>query len=145
MKFQFRGLEKGIACLSFSPSGNRLVAAAIDDNHRVGVFDIEAGAMLCIDKGDTARIVDVRFKNDTEFVTVGPKHFKYWTFQNKQVTSKKGQFGNANNILRCVTFNGNTCLTGAADGHLQTWNGNSIGKTYPIHEGGLDSLWAGPQ
>jgi len=144
--WQFKGgLQKGIANLSFSPSGNKLVGVAIDNDHYVAVYDIEVGQMICMDKGDTARIVDIKLKNENEFVSVGPKHFKHWTFQNKQMSSKKGQFGNNNNLLRCLAWNDNTCLVGAADGKLQTWNGNSIGKTYALHQGGVDSLWVGPQ
>ena len=79
-------------------------------------------------------------------MSVGPKHFKQWTVQNKQMTSKKGQFGTtANNLLRCVAWNGNTCLTGAADGSLHTWNGNSLGKSYPIHKLGLDAIYVSDQ
>jgi hypothetical protein len=67
--FHFPGgpamLEKGIANLAFSPSGNRLVGCAVDDNHKVGVYDTEVGAPLAVDKGDTAKIVELRFKNDT--------------------------------------------------------------------------------
>lgn len=63
--WQFKGgLQKGIASLGFSPSGNRLVGAAIDNDHYIGVYDIVVGTMLCMDKGDTAVIVDVKFKND---------------------------------------------------------------------------------
>lgn len=61
------------------------------------------------------------------------------------MTSKKGLFGNNNNLLRCIGWNGNTCLVGAADGKLQAWNGNNIGKTYALHQGGVDSVWVGPQ
>lgn len=59
------GLEKGIANLAFSPSGKRLVGCAVDDNHKVGVYDTEIGALLAVDKGDTALIVELRFKSDT--------------------------------------------------------------------------------
>ena len=58
------GLEKGIADLTFSPSGTRLVGVAVDNNHKIGVYDTEVGAILAVDKGDTAVIVDLKFKND---------------------------------------------------------------------------------
>jgi len=58
------GLTKGIANLAFSPSGNRLAGVAVDNDHYVAVYDTEVGQMLCMDKGDTAIIVDVSFKNE---------------------------------------------------------------------------------
>jgi len=63
--FKFKGrLEKGICNLGFSPSGSRLVAVAIDNDHSIGVYDTEVGVELCADKGDTNKIVDVKFKNE---------------------------------------------------------------------------------
>lgn len=59
------GLEKGIASLTFSPSGARLAGVAVDDNHKVGIYDTEVGAILAVDKGDTAKIIDLKFKSDT--------------------------------------------------------------------------------
>ena len=106
------GLETGIANLGFSKSGDKLVAVAIDVNHYIAVFDIKIGAMLCLDKGDAAFIADVKFKNDSEFTSVGPKHFKFWTFNNKALTCTKGQFGTNNNIIGCVVFNGDDALVG---------------------------------
>jgi len=37
---KFKGaLQKGIANLGFSPSGDKLVACAIDNDHSIAVFD----------------------------------------------------------------------------------------------------------
>lgn len=59
------GLQKGIANLSFSPgNGKFLVGCAVDDNHMVAVYDAEMGALVGIEKGDTAPIIAVQFKND---------------------------------------------------------------------------------
>jgi WD40 repeat protein len=135
------GLQKGIANLSFSPSGKYLVGCAVDDNHMVGVYDAELGALIGIEKGDTAPIIALKFKNDSEFVSVGPKHYKYWSVQNKVLKGKRGQFGDGNNSLKCVTFNGENAIVGAADGSLQTWSGASYGKSYPRHKGTLDALY----
>jgi microtubule-associated protein-like 6 len=134
------GLEKGIANLGFSKSGDKLVGVAVDNDHRIAVFDTKIGAMLCIDKGDTAFIADVKFKNENEFVSVGPKHFKAWTFTNKAMTAIKGQFGNNNNIVGCVAFNGDDCLVGSSDGALQIWKGTNCGKAIKNHTKALDAL-----
>ena len=54
------------------------------------IFDINIGAFLSITKGDTAIIGAIDFKSYDEFVTVDPKHFKFWTFNNKSMKSRKG-------------------------------------------------------
>jgi microtubule-associated protein-like 6 len=134
------GVIKGIVSLAFSPSGQKLVATSIDDNHMVAVFNVRSGALESCEKGDTALIVATAFKSESEFVTVGPKHFKLWTLAGK-LAAKKGQFGNANNMLNCVAFNKNDCLVGAANGELQVWQGISMGKALPLHKGALDAIW----
>ena len=134
------GVIKGIATLAFSLSGVKLAAACIDDNHTIGVFDLKLGILEASDKGDTAIISELRFKDDTEFVTVGPKHFKQWSVSNKAVKSKKGVFGNGNNILTTCAFNHDDCIVGAGNGELQIWKGPSMSKSIPLHKGGIDAL-----
>jgi hypothetical protein len=66
----FKGqLTKGIACIAFTPSGDKLVAAAVDVNHEIGVFDITAksktgGVMVVKEKGGPDVILDLKWKND---------------------------------------------------------------------------------
>lgn len=39
----FKGnLKNGISALSFSPSGDKLAAVAIDTDHEISIFDINA-------------------------------------------------------------------------------------------------------
>ncbi len=64
--YQFQGgLTKGIASLGFSPSGNRLGGVAVDNDHSIAVYDTQVGSILSLDKGDTALIVDLKFKDDS--------------------------------------------------------------------------------
>jgi microtubule-associated protein-like 6 len=77
---QLKGkLKKGIQALAFSPSGKVLAGCAIDDNHYVAAYNVETGACLGCEKGDTAAILDLAFASDTEFCTVGPAHIKVWS------------------------------------------------------------------
>lgn len=73
------GVIKGVCSLRFSPSGSKLAAACIDDNHMVVVFDVASGNILGCEKGDTAKIVDLEWESEESFVSVGIKHFKTWT------------------------------------------------------------------
>ena len=67
-------LTKGICCLNFSPSGNRLVAGAIDVDHNIAVMDVSgSGAVIWKDKSGPNVIIDVRFTNENTFTTIGVK------------------------------------------------------------------------
>jgi microtubule-associated protein-like 6 len=86
-------LLKGIEDIAFSPSGNVLVAVAIDDDHCVAAYNVETGACLGMNKGDKAKILEISMKNDTEFATAGCKHFMTWTISSGSLISKRGSFG----------------------------------------------------
>lgn len=64
-------LRDGIRCLAFSPSGKRLAAVDSSEDHQVAVFDIETGVCLAIARGDKAQIVEVAFRDESSFATVG--------------------------------------------------------------------------
>ena len=66
---------KGICALSFSPSGKYLVAACIDDNHHIGVFDIESKTTVAFDKSGPNNILSLVMLNDKEFAAAGIKTY----------------------------------------------------------------------
>ena len=45
-------LQNGIAALAFSPSGTKLVAIAMDDNHSVAIFNLRQKSVIVSQKGD---------------------------------------------------------------------------------------------
>lgn len=115
---QWKGaILKGIAALAFSPSGKKLVAAAIDDDHYIGVFDLGSNAAMSF-KGGKDVIVDIDWATETSFVTIGVKHFKLWNSGATEYKATQGQFGKANNLLSGLCFVGNQTLVGAASGDL---------------------------
>eukprot|EP01015_Nassula_variabilis_P015381 TRINITY_DN2294_c0_g2_i1.p2 TRINITY_DN2294_c0_g2~~TRINITY_DN2294_c0_g2_i1.p2 ORF type:complete len:225 (-),score=54.85 TRINITY_DN2294_c0_g2_i1:63-737(-) len=130
------GIVKGVASISFSPSGNKVVGAGIDDNHMVAVFDLGAGGTLAaLEKGDTAPILDIRWITEDQFVSVGPKHFKQWTQDKKSLKAKKGP---TQDFIVCSAINGGDTLVGLGTGPLQVWKGNALGKAYNYHKASLD-------
>lgn len=134
------GVTKGIATLSFSISGTKLAAACTDENHTVALFDMKTGTLDATQKGDASVISELRFKDDQDFVTVGPKHFKTWHLESKSMKSKKGVFNSGCNILTTCAFNNEDCLVGAANGELQIWHGVQMSKAIPLHKQGIDAL-----
>ena len=133
-------LKKGIRSLAFSPNGDLLAAVAMDNFHQVAIYDTHKGTLIGLEKGDTAIIVEVAFKSDTEFYTVGIKHLKFWTIQGRSFVAKKGIFRKANNILGCVTANNELCLTGSASGELISWRQNSIASKHTLHKKPMDCV-----
>ena len=81
---------------------------------------------------DKARVTDMAFKNDNEFVTIGLKHIKFWTFKGRNLTSQKGIFGSVTiDSLICMAFafKNQTLFTGDSKGNLIMWTGRNATKS----------------
>ncbi|KAL4483877.1 hypothetical protein ABPG72_006252 [Tetrahymena utriculariae] len=131
---------KGIACLAFSPSGNKLVAAAINDDHQIGVFDLKSKAVMAF-KGGPEVIVDCDWVNEDNFVTVGVKHFKLWAPAGKAYKETKGD--KTNFVFSGLAFINNQTLVGTSTGDLQVWQGNSFTRNSQdkkLHAKGIETI-----
>lgn len=135
-----KGVIKGIACMAFSPKGERLVACCIDDNHMIAVFDVKSTTLVSLTKGDTAVITDVVFKDESVFFTGGVKHFKQWTINGANLKSVRGNFGQNKNILCCLTLAGDEVLAGSVTGDLQVWKGTTCKNSISAHKRALDAI-----
>jgi hypothetical protein len=51
----------------------------MDDDHLVTLLDLKKGNVLASKKGGKKVILKLGWVNDDEFVSIGIKHFKYWT------------------------------------------------------------------
>jgi len=125
VKHRFKGkIRRGVACLSFSLDGKRLAIVGVDNKHSIAIYDLQTETCITHSVGDTSIIAAIEFKKDNEFVTVGPKHFKHWTFNNKHIKARKGLFGSGkdkgrnkvDNMLTCVTFSSNDAICGSMKG-----------------------------
>ena len=93
------------------------------------IFDVKTngGTFLSKSKGGRELITALSWKNDNELATCGLKHMTFWTVSNKTLNSRRGNFWKqANTILLSVEYNGEECLTGSYDGHLQVWNNGGM-------------------
>ncbi|MCP3681330.1 MAG: WD40 repeat domain-containing protein, partial [bacterium] len=135
------GIVKGVACMSFSPSGKYLVVCGIDTEHKIGLYDVKRGKKLVVDKGDTAIIGACAFISDKQIVTVGVKHYKLWSYSGGKLKGKKGLFGRNDNKLTCVTICGSDILAGSLKGHFQIWKGNNVGKVIKLHKKSMDAIF----
>lgn len=75
--------------------------------------------MIANEKGDTAKIVDVEWLNNNEFVTSGIRHFKSWKLNSNGAKPSRGSFkkGSSDKLVFCKLVN-NKILCGAFKGEL---------------------------
>lgn len=138
-------LEKGIGALAFSPSGNLLVAIAMDDDHNIALYNLQTNSLIVSTKGDREKILEVAFLSENEFVTTGIKHYKIWTLNGNKITGRRGQFGKNDNLLLSLAVNGDEIYTGTGAGTVVKWKGGEAEATFEMHGKGTDSLWINDQ
>jgi microtubule-associated protein-like 6 len=133
VRCKFKGvLTKGVVCLSFTPSGNRLVGGGIDVDHTLAVFDVTgAGSVVWKDKGGPDVIIDIRCNDENTFTTIGVKHYYVWVLNGAAIKKTKGTFGTKScNKLSGIALSGGDTICGAADGSVQVWKGTTISKEF---------------
>jgi len=133
--------QRAIRNLMFSPDGTKLLSIGEDDQHTVAVHDWVNKKLLASAKTDPAKVFAAEWKNNTEFVTVGLKHVKFFTLNGSNLSGKKGLFkAVASSAICCCHFTKDgKLLTGTPKGMLLTWSGQSASKE---HKGHTDALWA---
>ena len=70
-------------------------------------------------------------------MTIGVKHYKYWSVKGKNIEGKKGR---CSTILCSLLTHNSNIFVGASDGSLQTWSGNSQSKSIKMHSEGIHAL-----
>eukprot|EP00051_Salpingoeca_urceolata_P007134 m.94665 g.94665 ORF g.94665 m.94665 type:complete len:1961 (-) comp15130_c0_seq1:316-6198(-) len=134
------GHERGVCAVAFSPDGKHLASVGLDDNHMIVVWDWQKGVQLAQTRGHKDKIFVIKFNpvNPGEVVTVGIKHIKFWNQAGGGFTAKRGTFGNkgALDTMLSLAFDnqGNAC-SGAANGQIYRWSGNSLASTVKAHKG----------
>jgi len=69
--------RRAIMVLKFSPNGQKLLSIGNDDNHSVAIYDWQNGTQVNA-KVDLNEVFGAIWTNDTDFVTFGLKHVKFW-------------------------------------------------------------------
>ena len=93
-----KSLLKGQVCaVAFSQCSRYVVAVGADTHHALGVWEWSTGKLIQDAQtmnGEPPRVYDVVWspwvgpKGQQYFVTIGPKHLKFWTFNPKADTTK---------------------------------------------------------
>ena len=135
----YRGVKKGVSAIGVN--SEYMVAAGLDDDHTVYLFLVSSGKLIGSEKGGREVIIDLKWLDDDNFVSIGVKHYKYWTMKGKQIKGQRGSFGRKNcNILCCVAVRDSKAYVGASDGSLQIWSGNSCSKNVKVHTRAIHAI-----
>ena len=133
-------LLRAIRILQFSPDGKKLVGNGQDDQNSIALWDtsnLNRITLINTAKVDAARVLDITWVDNEQFVTVGPKHIKYFKVKGRNITSSKGSFGkNKVEPLCCVCSAFNKIFTGTTKGNLISWTGGKAASLINICKNG---------
>lgn len=79
-----------LAC-AINPDSELAVCAGMDDDHLVALLDLKKGKTITSKKGGKKVILKMGWVNDTDFVSIGIKHYKYWTVDGTNLNFKEGK------------------------------------------------------
>ncbi|KAK9412191.1 echinoderm microtubule-associated protein-like 6 [Crotalus adamanteus] len=120
--------SKGVNYVNFSATGKLLVSLGVDPEHTITVWRWQDGAKIASRGGHLERIFVVEFRpdSDTQFVSVGVKHMKFWTLAGSALLYKKGVIGSLDDAkmqtMLSVAFGANNLtFTGAINGDVYVW------------------------
>ncbi|XP_010771608.1 echinoderm microtubule-associated protein-like 6 [Notothenia coriiceps] len=86
---------KGVGYVNFSATGKLLLSVGVEPEHTITVWRWQEGSKVCSKAGHPDRIFVVEFRpdSDSQFVSVGIKHVKFWTLAGGALMYRKGVVG----------------------------------------------------
>ncbi|KAB0392183.1 hypothetical protein E2I00_008549 [Balaenoptera physalus] len=137
--------SKGVNYINFSATGKLLVSVGVDPEHTITVWRWQEGAKVASRGGHLERIFVVEFRpdSDTQFVSVGVKHMKFWTLAGSALLYKKGVIGSMEaakmQTMLSVAFGANNLtFTGAINGDVYVWKDHFLVRLGKILVGTKD-------
>ena len=124
-------VTKGVLAASISPDGTKAVVAGMDDDHEVALLDLEKERVIKKNKGSKKVIMKLGWISDSEFVSVGIRHFKHWTIDKGNF---KGKDGKSPVYFVSLAIADQKILTGASHGEIYSWRGNTGTKAITLHK-----------
>ncbi|MBN3309055.1 EMAL6 protein, partial [Amia calva] len=119
---------KGVSYVNFSATGKLLLSVGVEPEHTITVWRWQEGAKVASKGGHADRIFVVEFRpdSDSQFVSVGIKHIKFWTLAGGALMYKKGVIGSVEDArmqtMLSVAFGANNLtFTGAINGDVYVW------------------------
>eukprot|EP01022_Parablepharisma_sp_SALTPOND_P009431 TRINITY_DN1391_c0_g1_i1.p1 TRINITY_DN1391_c0_g1~~TRINITY_DN1391_c0_g1_i1.p1 ORF type:complete len:2151 (-),score=139.11 TRINITY_DN1391_c0_g1_i1:21-6473(-) len=120
--------------LKFSPNGSKLLSIGDDKDHSFALYDWMSNKVIASAKVDRGEVTSCDFKSDSEFVTCGVKHIKFWTVTGYNLTCLRGLIEDFEPIASAVyAFPSKICVTGSITGKLTVWNGRNCTQVISAH------------
>uniref|UniRef100_A0A4W6DSW6 EMAP like 6 n=1 Tax=Lates calcarifer TaxID=8187 RepID=A0A4W6DSW6_LATCA len=117
-----------IAVWFLRATGKLLLSVGVEPEHTITVWRWQEGTKVTSKGGHAERIFVVEFRpdSDTQFVSVGIKHIKFWTLVGGSLMYKKGVIGSVEDgrmqTMLSVAFGANNLtFTGAINGDVYVW------------------------
>ena len=100
-----------------------------DDDNSIAIYDWIGSRIVSTTKVDKSRVNAVAWRNQTEFVSCGNKHVKFWTLDGRNLKCKVGTlarkvFEAQTTAVYINTGSQAVCITGGAGGNLYIWVNN---------------------
>ncbi|XP_012868821.1 PREDICTED: echinoderm microtubule-associated protein-like 5 [Dipodomys ordii] len=125
--------SKGVCSVSFSATGKLLLSVGLDPEHTITIWRWQEGAKIASKAGHSQRIFVAEFRpdSDTQFVSVGIKHVKFWTLAGRALLSKKGLLSTLQDArmqtMLAVAFGANNLtFTGTISGDVCVWKDHML-------------------
>ena len=132
----------GINAIDFSEDSKLIACVGLDNDHSIFVVDVKLAKIIAQEVGGPKKLFGIAFKGNSEFATVGAKHFKLWTLTGIKLTSKEGIFPEGvDNKIGVIIPMGNKYITGTSTGCVYVWENEKfiIGKK--MHTSSIDALF----
>ncbi|XP_046338524.1 echinoderm microtubule-associated protein-like 6 isoform X1 [Haliotis rufescens] len=145
--------SKGVCSVDFSCTGKYLLTVGLEDEHNVAVWRWQDGSKVATAPGNSQRIFQAEFRpdSDTQFVSVGVKHVKFWTVAGSQLVGKRGILTDAGSgadvkkmqTMLSVAFGANNLTyTGAMSGDVYVWKDTTLTRlVQKAHNGPVFSMY----
>ena len=134
----------GISALSFSLDDKYLVCSCLDDKHKIALIDLSEKSCIYQEDGNDKIILNIAFKNNNEFATVGIFHYKFWIINNGKLLCK--EYTDTLKDFLCkllvVTVMGDNFVTGNIEGYITLWKDQVNLKNKKCHNAPIDSLYS---
>uniref|UniRef100_G1KXP8 EMAP like 5 n=1 Tax=Anolis carolinensis TaxID=28377 RepID=G1KXP8_ANOCA len=141
--------SKGVCSVGFSATGKLLLSVGLDPEHTITIWKWQEGAKIASRAGHNQRIFVAEFRpdSDTQFVSVGVKHVRFWTLAGRALLSKKGQTSSIEDArmqtMLSVAFGANNLtFTGTISGDVCVWKEHILNRIVgKAHNGPIFAMY----
>jgi len=131
--------------MEFNPNSSLIALIGVtNDQYGIYIIDTKFNVILCSETGDKHKLLDLIFKNNDSFISVGIKHCVFWTIKDNKLYGKEGVFPkDADTKLGVVVlFNNESYISGSATGQIIKWEEEKFKIGKKIHSRTVDTLYA---